>query len=115
MAAFAAFDARQPPPDYTCFPGVCPAWDNSARRPRGKAIIFRNSAPKVFADWLAKKVHRARSRTGANLLFINAWNEWAEGCHLEPCQRDGHAWLDAMRAGIEDTLLAVPEQDAISP
>jgi lipopolysaccharide biosynthesis protein len=95
--AFARFDARQAPPDYTCFPGVCPGWDNSARRPQGKAIIFRDSSPTVFGEWLAEKALRFTPPTpDENLLFINAWNEWAEGNHLEPCLRHGHGYLDAV-------------------
>ena len=97
MRAFAAFDTCQPAPDYTCFPGVCPSWDNSARRPRGKAIIFRNASPKLFADWLTAQLHAFQPKAEENLLFINAWNEWAEGCHLEPCLREGSAWLDAVQ------------------
>ncbi len=100
MAAFAAFDVCQDKPDYTCFPGVCPSWDNSARRPKGKAIIFRGSSPEIFTDWLAGKARSVSASGDENLLFINAWNEWAEGNHLEPCLRHGHHWLDAVRAGL---------------
>jgi hypothetical protein len=101
MRAFVAFDGSQTPPDYTCFPGVCPSWDNSARRPPGKGIIFRKSSPELFADWLAGKVNRFGPPTAdENLVFVNAWNEWAEGNHLEPCLRHGHAWLDAVRLGL---------------
>lgn len=93
--AFARFDAAQPAPDYTCFPGVCPGWDNSARRPPGKAIIFRDSSPAAFGDWLAAKVDGFNPRSPEeNLIFINAWNEWAEGNHLEPCLRHGSGNLD---------------------
>jgi len=98
MAAFTAFDTRQDPPDYTCFPGVCPAWDNSARRPPGQAIIFRNTSPNLFGEWLAAKTRAFQPPSAdENLVFINAWNEWAEGNHLEPCLSHGSAWLDAMQ------------------
>lgn len=99
LAAFAAFDMCQPSPDYTCFPGVCPSWDNSARRPRGKGVIFRNSSPRLFSDWLAEKA-RKHPASETNLLFVNAWNEWAEGNHLEPCLRYRHDWLDALKDGL---------------
>lgn len=106
MAAFVAFDMCQPAPDYTCFPGVCPSWDNSARRPQGKSIIFRNSHPDLFADWLTAKARAYRiSSAQENLLFVNAWNEWAEGNHLEPCLTHGHGWLDAVRKGLDQARL----------
>ncbi len=97
MRAFVDFDTSQSAPDYVHFPGVCPSWDNSARRPCGQAIIFRHSSPALFADWVAAKIRSFRPRDDANLLFVNAWNEWGEGNHLEPCLRHGHAWLDAMQ------------------
>ncbi len=97
MAAFVAFDSCQDQPAYTCFPGVCPSWDNSARRPEGKAIIFRGSSPQLFADWLSAKARSFRPAGDKNLLFVNAWNEWAEGNHLEPCRHYGDAWLRAVQ------------------
>lgn len=107
MEAFVSFDTCQQPPPYTCFPGVCPSWDNSARRPKGKSIIFRNSSPQLFSDWLAAKTQSFQPMGDENLLFINAWNEWAEGNHLEPCLRHGHNWLQALHP------LAVVPQEAI--
>lgn len=96
MADFVAFDLARNPPPYTRFPGTCPAWDNSARRPPGKAIIFRGSSPDLFARWTAEKARTFHPLGDENLFFINAWNEWAEGNHLEPCQRHGAAWLRAL-------------------
>gem|GEM_PF-6045526 len=105
MAEFATYDSAQPTPSYPWFPGVCPSWDNTARRPKGKAIIFRNSHPDVFADWLREKSVAFQPKTDANLLFINAWNEWAEGNHLEPCLKHGSHWLDAVRAALRTPVV----------
>jgi len=107
LSAFVAFDTARPHPAYRCFPGVCPSWDNSARRPPGRAIIFRRSSPALFRDWVAARARAARSSGEENLLFVNAWNEWAEGNHLEPCLAHGHGWLEALRAGIDASTTAV--------
>ena len=105
MEAFVAHDICQKAPDYTWFPGVCPSWDNSARRPPGEAIVFRNTSPRLFGDWISAKT---RAMTPAledeNFIFINAWNEWAEGNHLEPCLRHGHNWLDTLRASLGNSV-----------
>jgi hypothetical protein len=34
------------------------------------------------------------------LLFINAWNEWGEGTHLEPDMEHGRACLNATRSAV---------------
>ncbi len=101
MPDFVTYDLTRTPPGYTCFPGVVPSWDNSARRPRGQAIIFRNSSPQLFSDWVSGKRRTFRPPSAEeNLLFVNAWNEWAEGNHLEPCLRHGRNWLEALHAGL---------------
>jgi lipopolysaccharide biosynthesis protein len=90
-----------PVPDYTLFPGVCPMWDNSVRRKAG-GMIFRDSTPEKYRNWLLDVMTRANLRgSQPNLVFVNAWNEWAEGNHLEPCQRWGHAYLTATREAVE--------------
>ena len=90
---------REPP--YLCFPCVNPSWDNTARRKKD-ALILTNSTPEIYESWLKFVVKSITKKTGEKLVFINAWNEWAEGNHLEPCQKWGRAYLEATRRAIID-------------
>ena len=78
------------------YAAVMPSWDNTARR-GSHAVIWANSSPESYYEWLSATVERVQKKAGSDerLIFINAWNEWAEGCHLEPDEKYGHAWLNA--------------------
>lgn len=90
----------QPARPYVRFPCVTPGWDNSPRRRRG-AFMLHHSRAHLYADWLARAIGAFQPpSSGENLVFINAWNEWAEGNHLEPCQRWGRAYLEATRRAL---------------
>jgi glycosyltransferase involved in cell wall biosynthesis len=96
---------RYSDPGYKLFRGVTPSWDNTARRPHDGAVLL-NSSPSRFKEWLSNAVRDARARFPSldeRLIFINAWNEWAEGAHLEPDRRYGYAWLAAAREALDDT------------
>lgn len=83
--------------DYVRYSGVMPGWDNSARRGRN-ATIYVGSSPARYSEWLASARMREQRLRGANgLVFINAWNEWAEGAYLEPDATFGNAYLSATR------------------
>jgi len=108
--AQAAHDfATRPTTPYVRFHGVMPSWDNTARVGR-RAGIAVNSSPESYRSWLETAVNRTRrDRDGEEkLLFINAWNEWGEGCHLEPDRRYGMAWLEATRAALKGVAPTVP-------
>jgi lipopolysaccharide biosynthesis protein len=97
---------RQPRVAHLRFPCVTPMWDNTARRPWG-ASIFHGSTPAMYGEWLSHAAHTLAARgTNDNLLFINAWNEWAEGNHLEPCARWGRAYLEATRDALTPRIRA---------
>jgi lipopolysaccharide biosynthesis protein len=86
----------QEPPSYRRFDSVFPMWDNSARRKSRGANIFVGSTPELYEQWLRAAAQRAEAdTTGSKWVFLNAWNEWGEGCHLEPCQRWGRSFLEA--------------------
>ncbi len=98
----AAEIAARPLPSYTLYPGVNPGWDNEARR-SGKGRVYLHASPRGYGDWLSTTVHTRLAAAPANqrLVFINAWNEWAEGAVLEPDARLGHAYLEATRKALQ--------------
>lgn len=85
-------------PAYKRFPGVFPSWDNTPRQPFSHTAL-RGATPTVFQWYVEQKMHYAHEYFCGDerLIFVNAWNEWAEGAHLEPDQRFGHSWLEALR------------------
>ena len=88
-------------PQFKYLPGVALGWDNSPRR-ASNAMIYVNSTPSLYAQWLihAGRVAARHRSTGEDVVFINAWNEWAEGTYLEPDQRWGLAYLEATQAAL---------------
>lgn len=85
------------PEDYVMFPGITPSWDNTARRGE-KGFMLHHANPAKFKEWLGwlKENYKPHSED-ENFIFINAWNEWAEGNHLEPCQKWGLQYLQAVK------------------
>jgi Glycosyltransferase WbsX len=85
------------------FPSVMVGWDNTARRPWG-ATIFHGVTPERYEHWLRVTADSlAHVRAEENYLFLLAWNEWAEGNHLEPDERYGRAFLEATRSVLLNT------------
>lgn len=83
---------------YTYYRGVMPAWDNTARR-KANATIYHGASPAIFEYWLWSVAKEASEKASSkdHFVFVNAWNEWAEGACLEPDQRHGLEWLEATR------------------
>jgi len=85
-------------------PGVMPGWDNTPRRGES-AYVFHAGNPLSFRRWVARAADAAVAGGEPSLLFVNAWNEWAEGAHLEPDARFGRGYLEAVRdaLGVEES------------
>lgn len=84
--------------DFRLHAGVNPCWDNQARRPGG-GRAFVHSSPRNYRDALIQACGQAIT-SGDSLVFVNAWNEWAEGAILEPDARYGFAYLQATRTAL---------------
>lgn len=113
-AEFAWRSLNHPASPYPFIPSVFPAWDNSARK-KQNAVIFQGSTPDLYKAWLIRTIQTAgaatfTARSGEPpVVFVNAWNEWAEGNHLEPDQRWGRAYLEATR----DALIAAAAESGL--
>ncbi len=97
---------------HPCHLTVMPSWDNEPRRPGG-GVVYANSTPAEYSEWMSEAV---RLTCGAfpparRLVFINAWNEWAEGAYLEPDQRRGHAYLRATAEALR-AYAPIPDSPA---
>ncbi len=77
--------------EFPLYPCVTPSWDNDARK-KGKGFIYQNSSPDIYAEWLDRVIKKQQKNSP--LVFINAWNEWAEGAMLEPTTHMGSAILN---------------------
>jgi lipopolysaccharide biosynthesis protein len=92
----ADFFTSRPESQHVRFSGIATAWDNEARKP-GKGNIFINSSAQNYANWLESSAARTATVNSGDerVMFVNAWNEWAEGTYLEPDRRFGYAYLHA--------------------
>ena len=77
------------------YPGITPGWDNSPRRNDNNFVAIINNSPELYGKWLRNIIDTFTPFSAEeNFIFINAWNEWAEGNHLEPDQKWGRAFLE---------------------
>ncbi|ASY47147.1 hypothetical protein CJD35_22035 (plasmid) [Sphingobium xenophagum] len=88
--------------DWPVHRGAMLGWDNTARR-LTDSRIFHGATPYGFRRWVKTILEQeTRFNPGPeSLMFINAWNEWAEGTYLEPDQRWGTSNLEAFASGVQ--------------
>jgi lipopolysaccharide biosynthesis protein len=90
-----AGQGNAPTPVVPLYRGVMLGWDNTARRKKGQSIWYGFDLHKYFT-WLSRVIDNTRKNFDRNnrFIFINAWNEWAEGTYLEPDKATGYAALN---------------------
>ena len=78
-------------------------WDNTARY-KEKATIYHGCTPSVFKECFSKllKTESEKHDENKQFVYINAWNEWAEGTYLEPDTENGFAYLESVKQSVDE-------------
>jgi lipopolysaccharide biosynthesis protein len=90
-------------PDFVEYQGVMPGWDNTPRK-GNRSHIYHGATAEKFRSWMSKAFEKMISKIAQDddrVLFINAWNEWGEGAHLEPGLKDEYDSLLAVKTVFE--------------
>jgi hypothetical protein len=82
------------------FAGAFVDWDNTPRR-RERGWVISGGGPTKFGKYFSALLRKAKSQYKTDYVFINAWNEWAEGAHLEPDEKYGFANLEKIKSALE--------------
>lgn len=90
------------PKNHKSVPGAFVDWDNTPRRGE-KGRVFLGVTPEKFEKYMIKQITRAKDVYKKDMLFMFAWNEWAEGGHLEPDKKNGYAYLKAIKNALTKT------------
>jgi hypothetical protein len=91
---------RQKPVEWMDFPSVLPNWDNTPRSGM-RGLVFHGATPELFRQLLHRAISRVSDRESEErIVFLKAWNEWAEGNYVEPDLKWGRAWLEVIRDEI---------------
>ena len=83
-------------PDYKLFRTAILSWDNTARK-QNNSQLFHGFSLRLYKQWLSWIVNKVcanpKYAVDEKIVFVNAWNEWAEGTHLEPDRKFGYGYL----------------------
>ena len=77
-------------------------WDNTPRR-KENGSLFQGMTPEKFKNYFIKLINKTKTVYNEDMIFIFAWNEWAEGGYLEPDEKFGYQYLEAVRDALENT------------
>lgn len=75
--------------------GTFVSWDNTARKGKN-GMVIKGAEPEKFKKCLIEQ-KKNLEKLNEEILFINAWNEWAEGTYLEPDQENGYEYLEKIK------------------
>ncbi len=88
------------PTDEKRVPGAFSGWDNTPRKGT-HGLVVKGASPALFEKYMTRQIARAKEVYHKDMLFVAAWNEWAEGSMLEPDEKNGYGYLEAIRNALK--------------
>lgn len=80
-------------------PGAFVRWDNTPRHGE-RGFVYKGENPEKFKKYLSMQIKRAKEEYRQDMIFMYAWNEWAEGGYLEPDEKNGYGYLEAIKESL---------------
>lgn len=78
-------------------------WDNTPRNKNG--LSYYGVTPNKFYSYFNQQIKKIIESNSPNVIFINAWNEWAEGAYLEPDEKYEYSFLKAVQQAVKNYKL----------
>lgn len=93
---------NKPVVDKKRIPGAFAMWDNTPRHGL-RGHVYEGSTPQKFEEYLEKLIIKTKDEYKKDMIFMYAWNEWAEGGYLEPDEENGYGYLAAIHTALKNT------------
>lgn len=83
------------------YPLIIPNWDNTPRS-ESQGLVLKKSTPELFTKMVRNAIDKVQELypTEERIIFLKAWNEWAEGNYMEPDLKYGHEYLKALKNAL---------------
>lgn len=76
-------------------------WDNTPRH-KERGYLFQGVSPDKFKSYFKQLIDNTKNFYDTDMIFVFAWNEWAEGGYLEPDEKNGFAFLEAIKECLSE-------------
>ena len=76
-------------------------WDNTPRH-KERGYLFQGVSPDKFKSYFKQLIDNTKKFYDTDMIFVFAWNEWAEGGYLEPDEKNGFAFLEAIKECLSE-------------
>jgi hypothetical protein len=76
-------------------------WDNTPRK-KENGSVYTEATPEKFRGYLTRLIRKAKNEYKIDKIFVFAWNEWAEGGYLEPDEKFGYGYLEAIQQALNE-------------